>query len=48
MLPRETLCAPLGADDPLVGVVRIEDRVGIRLHVVEDREVVGGEGADPA
>src|SRR5436190_10566193 len=34
--------------DHLVAVIRVEDRVDVRLQVVEDREVVGGERADAA
>src|SRR6266481_7429999 len=34
--------------DHLVAVIRVEDRVDVRLQVVEDREVVGGECADAA
>ena len=39
----------LAADsDHLVTVVRVQDRVHVRLHPVEDREVVAGERADTA
>src|SRR5207244_8212727 len=39
----------LAADaDHLVAVVRVEDCVHVRLQIVEDREVVGGERADAA
>ena len=43
----EERCGHLASDpDHLVAVVRVEDPVNVRAHVVEHREVVGGERAD--
>jgi hypothetical protein len=38
----------LAHSDHLVAVVRVEDAVQVRPQVVEDREIVRREGADPA
>src|ERR687891_2876744 len=48
VLADEHLCDLAADADHLVSVVRVEDRVDVQAHVVEDGEVVGRERADAA